>query len=61
MYDFIEDKDVTIVRYRDNRIRICKELGHWKYLTLEEKIRFKNSTNINEIDRLMITSRQRSP
>ena len=60
MHDFYEEDESTIEEYRKKKIQICKELHHWKYLTIEEQIKFKHSTNINEIERFMITSRQRS-
>ena len=60
MHDFYEENESKIEEYRNKKIQICKELDHWKYLTIEEQIKFKNSTNINEIERFMITSRQRS-
>ena len=60
MHDFYEENELKIEEYRNKKIQICKELDHWKYLTIEEQIKFKNSTNINEIERFMITSRQRS-
>ena len=60
MRDFYEENESTIEEYRNKKIQICKELDHWKYLTIKEQIKFKNSTNINEIERFMITSRQRS-
>ena len=60
MHDFYEKDESTIEEYRNKKIQICKELHHWKYLTIEEQVKFKHSTNINEIERFMITSRQRS-
>lgn len=60
-YDYITiETEAPIVAYCNNRIQICKDLGHWKYLTPDEQTRFRNSRNKDEITRFMITSRTRA-
>lgn len=61
MYDYISiDQNAPIEDYRADRIRICKELFHWDYLTQEEQARFNTSTSKEEITRLLVTARTRA-
>ena len=61
MYDYITiETNAPIKDYREDRIKICKELCHWNYLTLDEKAKFNTSTDKNEISRLLATARTRA-
>ncbi len=61
MYDHITNNITSpIESFRKNRIKICKQLGHWKYLTPEEQTRFQKSENQYEITNFMVTSRKRA-
>lgn len=60
MANFIKEDTFDIDTYRKRKIRICKELDQWKYLTIDEQVKFTKSINIDEIERLMTTSRKRA-
>lgn len=60
-FEYIDEDEITTIElYRLNKIRICKQLGQWKNLTLQEQLKFKKSVDKNEMNQLMITSRKRT-
>lgn len=55
----INSKNVNIEQYRKYLKKILRQLGQWRFLTIQEQLEWEKTTDSNRLDNLVTISRHR--